>query len=655
MILLIYSYFKRQSVSSGFLYFSFFAWALMSFSTALKGQDALDPDGASSEENYYMFPIRPGLTNYLAGSMGELRSNHFHGGLDIKTGGVEGLPVYAAADGYINRINVSSFGYGNTLYIQHPNGTTTVYAHLQKFAVDIHHYVKYEQYKRESFSLELQPGPEKFKVTKGQIIALSGNSGSSGGPHLHFEIRDKNQKPINPLRYNFPEIKDNIPPTPVSIAIKTLEPGARINDQFGYFIFDLQKTGKEYSVIEPIHVTGKVGVEILTYDQMNGSSNKNGVPYIDLYFDEKKIFGQKIETFSFYESRNILVHCNFQTMQETGKRYNKLYVDYGNELSFYESLNRGFINIKDTLDHSLRVDLLDAYRNPASVHVKVKGGKASSISKNKPDPGKSGYVILDKTLKIFNAQRDKTNNLVKIFANRMAYEMIPSYSLNKTDVYLWDLRHGLPDSLDLCGDMIYYDFKKMIPSYREMSYFDHDINALFPKRALFDTLFLKVNYQFDEVTNREIFQVNEDLIPLRNGVTLSLKPRNSYDDKPRTSAYSLSSKGNPSYVGGNWKDELFEIKTRSFGRFTLLTDSIPPEIKPIKATSTECRFQIKDELSGLRSFKATINDQWVLMNYDHKRKLIWSEKSDNTIPFKGDFKLLVVDNAGNEAIYTAKF
>ncbi|CAN5551576.1 M23 family metallopeptidase [soil metagenome] len=608
----------------------------------------------SEYSNYYMFPIRPGLDNFLAGTLGELRSGHFHGGIDIKTGGVEGLPVYAAADGYISRVNVSSFGYGNALYIKHPNKTTTVYAHLQKFDNEIHHFVKHEQYSRERFDVELHPDSIMFPVKKGQIIALSGNSGSSGGPHLHFEIRDALQKPLNPLKFQFAEIKDNIPPIVENIAIKTMEKDARVNDQFGYFVFPVIKEGNNYIIKEPITISGKVGIEILAFDRLNGSNNKNGVPCIDLYLDNEKIYGQEINTFSFFEGRNILVHSNYQMMQSTGKRYHKLYIDHGNELTFYKNINRGIIQIDDTLNHPVRINLSDPYNNVSSVKLNLKGKSASRNFKARENPAKnSGYTLTDHTLQIFNTVPINQSQLVKIFSNRRAYELKPDYSVNNTDIFLWDLRLGLPDSIDLCGEMIRTNFNIMVPSNTAFHYFHNSANILFPSRSLFDTLYLKMKYNFQE--DQEIFEINEDIIPIREYITITLRPGNDYNDQKRTAAYSLNKNGDPSYAGGNWNDDGITFKIRNFGRFTLLTDTIPPSIKVIKASNTECRFQLKDDLSGLKNFKATIDGKWVLMNYDHKRNLIWSEKSDNTMPFKGDFELVVTDNAGNESKFTTKF
>ena len=137
-------------------------------------------------DNYYLFPIKPGKKNFLSGTMGELRSNHFHSGIDIKTDGVEGLPVYAAADGHIARIKIAHGGYGNALYMLHPNGTTTVYAHLREFKGKLGEYIRNAQYKKESFTIELFPSKGQFSYKKGDILAYSGNSGSSSGAHLHF-------------------------------------------------------------------------------------------------------------------------------------------------------------------------------------------------------------------------------------------------------------------------------------------------------------------------------------------------------------------------------------------------------------------------------------------------------------------------------------
>jgi hypothetical protein len=187
------------------------------------------------EDGYFQFPIQPSKTNFLAGTMGELRASHFHAGVDIKTNGVEGLNVFAAAEGYVSRIAVSTGGYGNCVYIAHPNGTTTVYAHLQNFNKELAQYVLESQYNKKSFTVNLFPERNRFKLKKGEILGNSGNSGSSTGPHLHFEIRNAQQQVLDPLRFGFSEVKDKIAPIAERIAIKTMNIDAMVNGEFGRF------------------------------------------------------------------------------------------------------------------------------------------------------------------------------------------------------------------------------------------------------------------------------------------------------------------------------------------------------------------------------------------------------------------------------------
>ena len=181
----------------------------------------------------YQFPVNPGQQNFLAGTVGEIRASHFHTGIDVKTGGRIGLPVYAVADGYLSRIKVSSSGYGYTLYMQHPNGTFSVYAHLEAFDTKIANWVIQQQYLKESFEVDLFPKRNQFAFEKGQVIGYTGNTGSSSGPHLHFEIRDANHQPIDVLSLRFKEIIDRIPPVVTQVAFITLEEDARINGFFG--------------------------------------------------------------------------------------------------------------------------------------------------------------------------------------------------------------------------------------------------------------------------------------------------------------------------------------------------------------------------------------------------------------------------------------
>ena len=294
-------------------------------------------------EDYYLFPINPGQTNYLAGTMGEMRGTHFHGGIDIRTGGREGLPVYATADGYISRIKVQLGGYGHAVYMQHPNGTSSVYAHLQRLNPVLEQYLIEQQYKQQSYAINLFPEGQRFPYSQGEVIAYSGNSGSSTGPHLHFEIRNIDQRVLDPLKFGFSEIKDNIAPVLQKVAFVTLDEEARVNGLYGRYEFDVVKEGATYRTKLPVRLSGRVGLETLYIDQHNGSSAKNGIPEIVLTVDSDTVFHQRKASLSFSQMRNILVHMNYPNYVHKRKKYNRLYRAEGNDLDAYLVSNEGIV------------------------------------------------------------------------------------------------------------------------------------------------------------------------------------------------------------------------------------------------------------------------------------------------------------------------
>ena len=322
------------------------------FSFALPSDDIYDQKG------YYMFPIRPGEVNYLSGSMGELRSTHFHSGVDIKTGGVQGYNVYAAADGHLSRVNVRTGGYGKALYIQHPNNTFTVYAHLRDFSKDVADYVRRQQYKKQSYVVDLYPKKGAFSYNKGDIIAASGNTGSSTAPHLHFEIRDENHRILDPLRFEFPEIKDSRVPEVRTISFRSMDINSRVNGQFGRIDFPTVRDGNVFKLKDEVQLSGKIGVEIYAFDRQNETNNRYGVPCIEFYHDEEMIYSHHIKSLAFRDTRNVLVHTNYPEMVESRRRFHKLYIDDGNELQFYSGDGDGIINFNDTVPHDFKIKLL---------------------------------------------------------------------------------------------------------------------------------------------------------------------------------------------------------------------------------------------------------------------------------------------------------
>ncbi|MDR3195050.1 MAG: M23 family metallopeptidase, partial [Tannerella sp.] len=226
---------------------------------------------------------------YLSGNFGELRANHFHSGIDFKTQGEEGKSVHAVRDGYVCRIAVSPWGYGNVIYLAHPGDSIkTVYGHLQRFAGKIADYVKEEQYAAERFSVDLTPAPEQFPVSRGDLVAFSGNTGGSGGPHLHFEVRDlQTDDPVDPLPFYEGRIGDTRPPGVRAVTVHPVEGQGAVNRS-------MQKTVVHRSGAsapdEPIEAWGKIGFSIRTDDRMDGTTNVYGVKEISMSVDGEELF-----------------------------------------------------------------------------------------------------------------------------------------------------------------------------------------------------------------------------------------------------------------------------------------------------------------------------------------------------------------------------
>ena len=328
--------------------------------------------GQEYPQNYFRSPLDIPLV--LSGNFGELRSNHFHAGLDIKTQGVEGKKVYAVADGFVSRIKVSPYGYGNAIYITHPNGYTSVYGHLKKYSDRITEYVKAKQYKKESFAIQLFPPPFKFQVKKGEIIAYSGNTGGSGGPHLHFEIRDtKSEHTINPLFFGF-DIKDQIKPQVLKIALYPLDKESSINGTNKMKEFSAIGSDGSYKLKydNPILVNGKIGVGIMAVDRMDFTSNKYGIHKMSLKFDGELIFEQEINEFAFHEGRYINAHIDYTSYAKYRRRYQRSYVLEGNKLRFYSKLkNNGVVDFKDKSKHQFNYTLQDLYGNTSQLEFVV--------------------------------------------------------------------------------------------------------------------------------------------------------------------------------------------------------------------------------------------------------------------------------------------
>lgn len=311
----------------------------------------------------------------LSGNFGELRNNHFHSGIDFKTQGVEGKNIRAVKDGYVSRILVSPWGYGHALYVKHPDSTMSVYGHLRNFAGHIAAYVKEQQYAQERFSVDLSPEPSRFPVKAGELIALSGNTGSSGGPHLHFEIRDlRTGDPVDPIVYYKDKIKDTRPPKVRSVMICPVGGQGVVNgsQQKQRIKVVTAKDGRQ-SVTGKTEAWGKIGFSIHIDDYMNGTSNVYGVKEITMRVDGKEMFHSYQDRFSFDETRYLNAWVDFAEWREKKSFYTKTFVEPGNRLRFMTSKNRGYLTVDEARTYHVEFELTDAFGNIGRLALAVTG------------------------------------------------------------------------------------------------------------------------------------------------------------------------------------------------------------------------------------------------------------------------------------------
>jgi murein DD-endopeptidase MepM/ murein hydrolase activator NlpD len=336
--------------------------------------------------NYFESPLEIPLI--LSGTFGELRPNHFHAGLDIKTQQKEGLNVLASATGYVSRIKISHWGYGKVIYIAHPNGYTTVYAHLQKFNERIENYIKKQQYLKESYEIELFPTADELPIAKGEIIALSGSSGGAS-PHLHFEIRDSSTEiTINPMLFGF-NIPDSKKPAINALIGYSLTENSHINGNVTPTQLTYKTLANGDFLANKITAFGNISFGINAYDQLDDAYNKNGIYNLKLFVNGTLTHEFSAKTTAFSEGRYINLLIDYERYAKINQRVQKCYIENENKLSMYPvSINNGYILIEEGLDYTVDITVEDFKGNFKKITIPILGKKenivAQPVIKNTP-------------------------------------------------------------------------------------------------------------------------------------------------------------------------------------------------------------------------------------------------------------------------------
>jgi hypothetical protein len=533
----------------------------------------------------------------FTGSFGELRDNHFHSGIDFGTQGIEGLTVLASAAGYVSRIKVSASGFGKVVYVTHPNGYTTVYAHLSRFNSLIDSIVKREQYTKESFETELLPTAESIKILKGAILGYSGNSGGSQSPHLHFEIRDtKTQAIINPVLFGL-HVPDKFAPVIIGIKIYPMDRHSHVNFQNEPLYLEVSKFEDTYGLTsnEVIKVHGRIGIGIECHDPRESGDGKNGINKVELALHGRTIYSSTVNTFSFDDTRYINAHMDYAEYKTTQKRIQRCFVLPGNKLALYSELfNQGVIPIRPGVVYMYQFTITDDSGNESKISIETVGVEQGIIT-GSAKTRKQGQVI---KLDPFSPSSYKTNDFI--------------FEADKGTVY---------DST-------------------EIIYFKSG-NA---------------KYIFSD-----IYHIHSPMEPVHKAYSIALKTRNLSDYLGGKSYIArIDTNGSQVFEGGFFKDGWIKGNVRSFGDFVVLTDTTPPRIAWLNETDfsaapfpNHLKISINDPESGIESYRGTLNEKWIPMDYDAKSGLLTYVFESTHLVSDLKLELVVIDKRQNKSTITA--
>lgn len=321
------------------------------------------------------------LAPSIAGSFGDLRPNHFHSGLDFRTNQREGYPVYAVSDGYIARLRVQIGGFGQAIYINHPNGYTSVYAHLSAYAPNLAQQVKSAQYNLQQFEVDFPLDSSQIVVKKGQLIGWTGNTGSSGGPHLHFELRDtKTEEIINPQLFGL-TIPDKVNPEFKTLYVYALN-GLPFSEKTSKKALTIVASKGEYvlNTLKPVLLPADAGLGIVALDRTSPQGASHGLYSIELSLDEQVIYSASWERFNFDHTKAINSHLDYFALKTSGISIHKSFVDPGNPLQIYGEGN-GHIQLNDDRIHQIRYTITDVAGNSKTLRFEVQRDPNSSIQK----------------------------------------------------------------------------------------------------------------------------------------------------------------------------------------------------------------------------------------------------------------------------------
>ena len=520
----------------------------------------------------------------LSGTFGELRPNHFHAGIDIKTKGTEGFKVYSIGDGYVSRIQITHGGYGKALYIKHDNGQSSVYAHLQKFSPKIEKIVKEIQYSKESYTFRTYPSKDEIRISEKELIGFSGNTGRSFGPHLHYELRDELDRPINPMAFKNYSVKDTIPPVVLGLYYKLIPENSISGSNSSFNELKLKKISNNLFISDTLKTSGPVGFGINSFDRMNNTWNKMGLSNIKTNIDGNEIFNMDLNSFSYDEWRHINTFIDYPYYKNKKIKIQKLYIEEFNPLDMYKrSLGDGVVKINETnVTYLYSVKLFDFNKNQSEILVPIQWEKQNDLSNRKLD-----------FENMFKVNKDSTYN---------------------------------------------FKFPGAKVSIEKNSFYTDKIIQIFEENNL--------------------LHVDKDSIPLLKGITIKMDV-SRYNDSIRNRTYigRIGENKKSSFVSSKKEENYVIAKVNNLGDFVIKIDSIKPNISVIDISDNQwisnrknLSIKISDNESGVKNYRGTINDKWILLEYNPMKGTLTYDFNDNVNKddAKNVLEIKIEDNVGNE-------
>jgi hypothetical protein len=640
------------------------AYRLLVLMALLLGLSGMAYD-AGPDAPVLRFPME-GDEFLISGTFGELRPNHFHSGLDIKTGGEAGRALLATREGYVYRIKVSPIGYGHAIYLRHPDGYFSVYGHMSRFSPEIEAIVAQQQFSTKRYEQEIYLSEEELPVQAGKLIGYSGNSGSSQGAHLHFEIRDEQERALNPLAHFKRLVRDDVPPVLQALAVQPLNADARVQGRYEKLELPVVGRGGSYAVEGIVQVEGPVGLEYQGYDLLSGAANHCGINAARLSLDGTPIYALRLEQLGFEEKKYINLHFDYGHHKRTGRKFERCYREPGNRLDIYPLVVQGgAIQLTDNRPHTLRLELTDLHGNTTVATVQLQRSGSPSL------PSQFSYPELTTlsgqelhgafVAKVTHPSTAHLQGIDAVLQGDQKRRVKPAWFEDNSLYYVFDLRKGdLPEAIrdPFTGKTIpFYRHKRVLPQ-RSTTIEEGELQVYFPLNAVFDTLPVQVRQvQPDPGMYSDIYEVGNTAQPLRGPYSLVFRPRRSGRPEHLVVA-SRDAVGRWAYLGNEWSsDGTLSAATSTFGAYCVMADSVAPSLSPLNfsdgatvpASQSRLELQAKDVFSGIDSQRlyGTLDGRWILFEYDAKSHTLSHPLRDRPTQGMHSLEIFVYDRANN--------